>query len=369
MLRHAAGYHRGIMNARRATIADVARTAGVAASTASVVFSGKTPVSDATRERVLAAAAELGYTGPDPRAASLRLGRSGIVGVVLGDRLRTAFRDPVTTIMLEGLAEGVSEQGTSLLLIREDESGDPGLNSAPADAFVLVGCSTRLREALETVRLRGVPVVVVEGDAGEGVPRIRLDNRDAQAVVARHVHGLGHRRVALVTLPVANLHPAGWIDPVQTRISVDVTRDRLEGALDVFPDARVYATTGSFIDQGYAAGRAILADAANRPTAILAQSDVLAAGIIRAVQDAGLRVPEDVSVTGFDGVSIDGVAPLQLTTMVQPAAEKGRAAGAAVTAILAGTQPPDILLTSVFRPGNTTGPISAAAAPASEIAP
>lgn len=346
------------MNARRATISDVARVAGVAASTASVVFSGKTPVSDATRERVIAAAKELGYTGPDPRAASLRRGRSGIVGVVIGDRLRAAFRDPVTTVMLDGLAEGVAAQGASLLLLRDDDtSEEPQLQSAPADAFVLVGCSTRLREALETVRGRGVPVVVVEGDAGDGVPQIRLDNRDAQAVIARHAASLGHKDVVLVTLPVAEGRQAGWIETAPLpAIAVDVTRDRLHGALDVFPYARVYASGGSFIDQGYAAGQAVLAAPGPRPTAILAQSDMLAAGIIRAVQDAGLHVPDDVSVTGFDGVQIDGVAPLTLTTMVQPAAEKGRAAGVAVSQMLAGDEPADILLTSVFRPGDTTGP-------------
>ncbi|BDZ39876.1 LacI family DNA-binding transcriptional regulator [Microbacterium suwonense] len=82
--------------ARRATIADVAREAGVSTSTASVVFSGKVNVADATREKVLAAAASLGYAGPDPRAASLRLGRSGIVGIVLGESCgtRSSTRSP-----------------------------------------------------------------------------------------------------------------------------------------------------------------------------------------------------------------------------------------------------------------------------------
>ena len=96
----------------------------------------------------------------------------------------------------------------------------------------------------------------------------------------------------------------------------------------MYPDAAVYAAAGSFIDEGLAAGREIFADAANRPTAVIAQSDLLAAGVIRAAEEAGLRVPEDVSVTGFDGIVVDGLAPYELTTLVQPATEKGRAAGA-----------------------------------------
>ncbi|QEV98689.1 LacI family transcriptional regulator [Microbacterium caowuchunii] len=344
------------MNVRRATIADVARLAGVAASTASVVFSGKTPVSDATRERVVAAAKQLGYTGPDPRAASLRRGRSGIVGVVIGDRLQNAFRDPVTTVMLDGLAEGMAEQDAGLLLLRDGaDGGEPSLRSAPADAFVLVGCSGRLADSLDAIRARGIPVVVIEGDAGEGVPQIRLDNREAQAVIARHVRDLGHERVALVTLQASVPAHAGWIAD-GAPIAVDVTRDRLAGARDVFPDAPAFAAGASSIDQGYAAAEAVLAGPGPRPTAILAQSDLLAVGVIRAVQDAGMVVPDDVSVTGFDGVWVDGVAPLTLTTMVQPAAEKGRAAGAAISAMLAGGQPESMLLSSAFRPGNTTGP-------------
>ena len=99
------------MTTRRATISDVAREAGVSPSTASVVFSGKTPVSDITRRRVQAAAAELGYTGPDPRAASLRRGRSGIVGVVVGSSLKDLFLDPVQRLLMDGLSEAVAPLG------------------------------------------------------------------------------------------------------------------------------------------------------------------------------------------------------------------------------------------------------------------
>ena len=107
------------MSERRATIADVARLAGVSPSTASLAFSGKGTVSDATRERVLDAAAALGYAGPDPRAASLRTGRSGIVGVVLEEHLRVAFLDPVKTAIMDGLTEGIAPLGAGILLLRD----------------------------------------------------------------------------------------------------------------------------------------------------------------------------------------------------------------------------------------------------------
>jgi DNA-binding LacI/PurR family transcriptional regulator len=349
------------MSARRATIADVAKAAGVSVSTASVVFSGKTPVSDATRSRVLEAAQSLGYTGPDPRAASLRRGRSGIVGVVFEEYLGTAFLDPVKTLMMDGLAEGVSPIGAGLLLLRDDdnEGREPTLTSAPLDAAVLVGCSGRLRESLAAIRARGIPVVVIEGDAGDAVPRIDLDNREAQRQLASHVKSLGHEHVAVVTLPLSAERQRGWVTP-DSVITVDVTRERLDAALTVFPDAMAYSAGGSSIDEGLHAGREIFARTApgspERTTAVIAQSDLLAAGVIRAAEEAGLRVPEDVTVTGFDGIVVDGLAPYALTTMAQPAASKGRAAGEAVAAMLAGRDAASIRFTCEFREGNTSAP-------------
>jgi DNA-binding LacI/PurR family transcriptional regulator len=348
------------MSTRRATISDVAREAGVSPSTASVVFSGKTPVSDATRRRVVDAAAALGYTGPDPRAASLRRGRSGIVGVVFEEHLRTAFLDPVKTLMMDGLADAVAPLGAGLLLLRDQEptGSGPSLTTAPLDAAVLIGCSGLLRESLDAVRARGIPVVVIEGDAGDEVPRIGLDNREAQRHAASHLRTLGHRDVAIVALPARAGWERGWLGD-GTAITIDVTRERLAGALDVFPDAPAYAAAGSFIDEGFLAGRELFADPARRPTAVMAQSDLLAAGVIRAAEEAGLRVPDDVSVTGFDGIVVDGLAPYELTTLVQPATEKGRAAGAAVAAMIDGGVAASISFTCTFHEGNTTGPAPA----------
>src|SRR5450830_153353 len=193
----------------RPNLAAVALLAGVSASTASLAFSGAGPVSAATRAKVLAAAEKLDYAGPDPRAQSLRRGRSGIVGVVIEDRLRDAFRDPVNIAMLDGLADETGPLGNGLLLLTDTGDGSTTIDSAPVDAVVLIGCSTRLAEKVGVFRQRGVAVVAIEAEPLDGVLAIGLDNREASRTLALHLAELGHDRVAMVTLPLDDIRSRG----------------------------------------------------------------------------------------------------------------------------------------------------------------
>ena len=201
--------------AARPTLAAVARLAGVSNSTASLAFSGTGPVSDATRERVLAAAKQLNYAGPDPRARSLRRGRSGIVGVVMEERVGDAFRDPIKIALLDGITEEIAAIDAGLLILTDAGQAAQRIEDAPMDAVVLVGCSPRLDESVATLRQRGIPLVAIEGDPADDVPTIGQDNREATRLAAQHLYDLGHRDVAVVTLPL--------------------TRDRARGAADARP--------------------------------------------------------------------------------------------------------------------------------------
>ena len=344
----------------RPNLAAVAALAGVSPSTASLAFSGAGPVSDATRAKVLAAAEQLNYGGPDPRAQSLRRGRSGIVGVVMEDRLREAFRDPMNVAMLDGLADELGGAGLGLLLLTEPGSGGPELSFAPMDAVVLVGCSTQLDKSVVVLHQRGIPVVAIEAEPMVDVLSIDLDNRDATARAAQHLRDLGHTEVALVTLPLEPSHARGELTEERIASSTAFTsRERIRGARDVFPTIGGVVAAGSLVEEGLIAGRALLASP-RPPTAVIAQSDLLALGVIRAAEEAGIRVPDELSVVGFDGVRVEGAAPYELTTLVQPAVEKGRAAGAAIVELLAGENPRPRGFTSELRIGNTTAGVGAA---------
>jgi DNA-binding LacI/PurR family transcriptional regulator len=351
--------------APRPTLAAVARAAGVAPSTASLAFSGSGPVSEDTRQRILAVAAELGYDGPDPRARSLRRGRSGVIGVVLDDRLSDAFRDPVNVLTLDGIAEVAGAAGVSLLLVRsplDDERGMAPLVDAPMDAVILIGCNVRIDPAVAVLRRRSIPVVAIEADTIEGAVPVHLDNRDASRRAAEYLRELGHRQVTVVTLPLDASRERGPVDATRERASSAFTSmERLRGVRGVYPDAPAIVTAGSSVEEGRIAGAALFAPGTESPTAVVAQSDLLAVGVISAALEAGLRVPEDVSVVGFDGIHVDDSllhrSPIrQLTTLVQPFVPKGEAAARAALAMLEGESPEPPSFRSELRIGDTTAP-------------
>ncbi|PPF79671.1 transcriptional regulator, partial [Subtercola sp. Z020] len=244
----------------RPTLADVAKRAGVSGSTASIAFSGVGSISASTRERVLQAAEELRYFGPDPRARSLRQGRSGIVGVVLEDRVLHSFRDPMTIAVLDGISQTLGSEHSGLLLLTATGVGESSIQSAVFDAAVFLGCSPRLTRSIEVMRQRNIPMVAIEGQHFDGVLDVALDNREASTRLARLVHGLGHRRVATVVLPTdaeRTLRPLS--DEVLAQATTAVAIDRLAGARKVYPGLGGYVAANSSSDDGFAAGLRLLA--------------------------------------------------------------------------------------------------------------
>lgn len=341
---------------KRPTLAAVAALAGVSVSTASLSFSGSGPVSARTRERVLAAADELRYAGPDPRARSLRQGRSGIIAAVLEETVLQAFRDPVKIAFLDGIAQELTTSGHSLLLVPDVGEGSNTLESATMDAVVLMGCSRHVGRSIEVTRRRSIPIVALGNTPFADVLSVTLDDRTATVTLARHLESLGHLRVSVVALPLEAGRARGPLTPEwESSATISTSIDRLAGARDVFPDLYVVVAGGSLVDEGLLAGRELLGRA-DRPTAIIAQSDLLAAGVIQAAQELGMQVPGDVSVVGFDGIRLDNVISHDLTTMVQPAAEQGARAGAMVLEMLADGHPTAACFSSVFHLGNTTAP-------------
>ncbi|KNX38513.1 LacI family DNA-binding transcriptional regulator [Luteipulveratus halotolerans] len=341
----------------RITLRDVAARAGVAMSTASLVYSGKKPVAQATADKVRAAADELGYQGPDPLASSLRHGRSGVVGAVVPARLIHAFRDPYAVLLCDGLAQSLSDLGSGLLLMPEPDDGDqPPGSSFAVDAVVFLLCSAEQHPLVPELARRGIPMIATGSPIDPHVTQLSVDDRGASARLARHLRDLGHQRVGHVLMPLGQPGPTRVVDRARVAAATyPITRDRAYGVLDVLGDGvpMVCAETASVEHGREAAG--LLLDLDPRPTAIIAQSDLLAAGVIQAAAERGLRVPDDLSVTGYDGVELPWLGH-RLTTIDQHPVEKGRLAGDLVRRALAGEHVTDVTMTVDLRVGDTTGP-------------
>jgi DNA-binding LacI/PurR family transcriptional regulator len=289
-----------------------------------------------------------------------------VVAVVVGERLGYAFRDPMMAALLDGLAEEIGAVGSSLLLVPvRSASGREAaeqLAALPMDAAVLVDCGFPARTLVAGLVARGTVTVGVDGPFGAGVPLVTIDDEGATAALVAHLGGLGHRDIGVVALPGGLGDPNAPDDPgdpdggrspgVPVRRTTAAT-----AAISALPGGRPRCVTADWntVEAGEQAADELL-DRPDRPTAIIAQSDVLALGCLRAAGARGLAVPTDLSVAGFDGVDLHLLEGTLLTTVEQPCGTKGRTAAQLVLAALAGERPDDVRLPTALRVGTTTGP-------------
>jgi DNA-binding LacI/PurR family transcriptional regulator len=322
----------------RITLKDVAEDVGVSPMTVSNAFNRPDQLSAALRERILESARRLGYPGPDPLARGLRRGRAGAIGVISDTRLSYAFDDPAASAVIAGVCATTEEEGLGVLLV--PPGGSAPLSSAMIDGIVVYSVAQG-DPLLALAVARRLPAVVVDQPIGTGLPRAGIDDEAAARAAADHLTALGHRRLAVVAFGLSPDGRTGPADLARRRTAgYAVSRARLAGYAAAAAEAGidwagvpVHECAGSVRAAGRAAGERLL-DAGDRPTAILATSDVLALGVLDAAAAAGLRVPHDLSVVGFD--DIPAAAAARLTTIHQDHHAKGRLAGELLVAALRG---------------------------------
>ncbi|MEJ2861143.1 LacI family DNA-binding transcriptional regulator [Actinomycetospora flava] len=323
----------GRRSRRTATLASLAAELGVSRTTVSNAYNRPDQLSPALRRRVLDTARRLGYPGPDPVARSLRTRKAGAVGLLLTEALSYAFRDPVAVQFLEGLALACEDNGSGLLLVPvSPEADDPGaVARAGVDGFVVYSMPDD-DDNFHAVLERPVPVVVCDQPtAVPDVDRVGIDDHAAMVDMARHLAGLGHRRVGVLCMRLSTERNDGFASVErQQRARYEVQRRRLAGLREGFAEAGVDWSAVPVVERydhsesaGASAAEQLLAQ--HDVTAIVCTSDILALGALRHARTAGRAVPDEIAVTGFDGVPAAERA--ELTTIRQPTLDKGRAAG------------------------------------------
>ncbi|MFO7544743.1 MAG: LacI family DNA-binding transcriptional regulator [Trueperaceae bacterium] len=306
-----------------ATIKDVSQRARVSPATVSRVINGGSGVSEATRGAVLAVIAELGYQ-PNAFARSLATNRSGGIGVVVSEVSSAVYGG-----ILQGIESVTERHGMHILVssgharAERERKAFHFLRQRRSDALILQLDGAEDAEVVAWSR-HGVPIIVV-GRYIDGLADrcVFLDNVAGGELATRHLLDRGHRRIA---------HIAGLP-------SIQDARDRFTGYLQALADHGIpfdasLVADGGFVEQGGQRAMRQLLEGGQPFTAVFAANDQSAAGAMRTLRDAGLRVPDDVSVVGFDDTLLANYLVPSLTTVRQPLQEMGQAAASLALARL-----------------------------------
>ena len=318
-----------VMAGTRPTLDDVANASGVSRMTVSNVYGHPDRVAPSTREAVLEAAERLGYAGPSPAGRTLRHGRSGVVGLLIGDDLPYLFVDPGAASFMQGLATEVSALDLSLQVIHASgPSAVRKVHDAIVDAWITFGIPDG-HAALTAVVERRQRIVTAPGPRLAKQPMVTIDAAAGAGTAIDHLVSLGHRQFVVVVPPISG--SPTW------RERLDGSYAALEGAgLDAGRLRVVHCASNS-----RAAGRAAAADVlrgsrAVAPVAVFAATDVIALGILDGARDLQVHVPGEASLVGFDDIEEAASSSPPLTTVRQDL----RAQGARAAALAAATSAP-----------------------------
>lgn len=343
----------GMEQERRATVSDVAKAAGVSVASVSRVLNNTGRVGPETRERIMRIAAELAYV-PNVAARSLALRRSRMIGAVVPSLENLNFATAV-----DACRKALRQAGYTLLIAdanydqNKEEEQVKALVAHGIDAIMLIG---RAHNAgvLSFLRARNVPLLLTwtsdlpsSAEKGAQLPAIGFDNGQATRQALEYLLDLGHSRFGVIAGEIEHS------DRAAARVNMvrEVLRQRGLG-----PAQEVFSQRPHLLSEGKEGFESIMS-AAEPPTAVLCMNDVLAYGAFIGARELGLRIPDDVSVVGFDDLDFAPALEPPLTTVRVPAREIGEEAGKYVVRMLEGNaaEPPVIAAQLIVR-GSAAAP-------------
>lgn len=337
----------------KVTLQSVADEVGVSRMTVSNAFSRPDQLSAALRTRILEAADRLGYVGPDPAARALARGRVGSVGLLLNGALSEAFEDQVSAEFVASVADELAGRGLALTVLTPPrETGFVPARDVAIDGALVYTCEPR-SAGVEWLSRRGLPVVAVDQDLGSSVPGVRVDDRGGAAQAARHLLDQGHARIGVLTLGIADAQGTlGDSDSYPARERMAGWRAALdEAGVEPVVAMAAYQPHASALD----AARELLRTA--DVTGVLCFSDVFALAVVQAAEELGLKVPEDISVVGYDDNPIASTSRPPLTTVRQDITAKGHLAAGMLVDLIERRPTPSATLPATLVVRDSTGPV------------
>ena len=344
--------------AGRARIVDVARHAGVSKTAVSFAFNQPSQLNEATLQRILAVAAELGYR-PSPIARRLAARRTDQIGLVVPQSTHDIFANPFLPELIRGLGDACDAEGIAVVIVPPVRGSiERAVEGALVDGLVLLGLGPDHPE-LRRVRDAGTPIVALDTDAWADADVIGIEDELGAEAAGRHLVHLGHRDVAAIIIAPHPDFPGDERTGISARRLAGLRRGLglpVDGSADGAGPIRLRVLSTTVSTEGGAAAFELLA-ADGLPGAIFAMSDVIAIGVMDAARNAGLALPDDLSVIGYDDVPAAAWMYPRLTTVHQPIREKGRRAATRLIELIRGdgTSPPrqDLLPTRLVVRGST----------------
>ncbi|GMQ78558.1 MAG: LacI family DNA-binding transcriptional regulator [Anaerolineae bacterium] len=308
----------------KVTIKDIAKYAGVSATSVSFAFNNPNRLPEETVQRILEAAEHIGYV-PNPVARSMSTGRTGTLGILVPQPITEIIRNPFLPEFLEGVGEVCTSAGFSLMIVPPLEgSMKRAIVEAAVDGFLTLGLEM-FKVTMMVLHQRGVPYVMVDSDPAEGVPSVNIDDEGGAKAAMIHILEAGHRNITI--LGIRSGKEGRYQD------YVGVLRNRIAGyilALQAFDlsmdDPRIRLIECASTARGGREGFKQLWAMSPRSTAVVAMSDVIALGVMSAAREAGVRLPKELSVIGFDDIPFADLVFPSLTTVSQPLRKKGKIA-------------------------------------------
>lgn len=336
-----------------ATLASIAADLGISRTTVSNAYNHPDQLSPALRRRILSYAESRGYAGPNPHARSLRTQHTDTLGVVLTEHLSFAFEDRASVDFLAGVADS-SEYALTLI------PTGVSVHDAIVDGVIVYSVPENAQMLLDA-KTRNLPLVICDQPTNvPDVPFVGIDDASAIAPAAEALVANGHRRIGILAKRLFSTPTNGFVEPAALDAAdLHLQRARICGALEVFKAAGLRDVPVVTRDQNDLAaatdGARELLETHPELTAVLCTTDSMALGVIEYCR--GRRaIPEELSVTGFDGIGVPG-----LTTVEQPNRRKGEVAAMLVRSLIEGRpqRREKTLLPTRFLPGTSVAPAPA----------
>jgi LacI family transcriptional regulator len=297
----------------RITIGELAKIAGVSKTTISRVINSKPDVDPGTREKILSLISEYGFQ-PNAFAKAISQKQSNHIGLLIPHKAEYVFSNPFYTEVMRGVSTAVDENGYYLLICYAHEVNYMDIyKQKRVDGFVLLSPGSFHKHIIEALNVGSVPFVSTAKILGEAeMTYVDVDNFAGASMLMQHLVSLGHQRIAFIGKPT--------LQSSQDRLSAYKTVLAKAG-IQYDPELALVTDTSS-VESGHEYTLRLLR-AQRPPTAIFLANDVMAIGAINAAHEIGLRVPEDISIVGFDDIPFSNYTNPPLTTVHQPAFEKG----------------------------------------------